>query len=243
MLKFTTNQVTIEAAEGGERRISGLAVPYDADAVVLGGTKVRVLDGALPTDGTAPRLLAEHDPTRVIGLVTERSSEPGVGMSFTARIASTREGDDILELLTMGALDSVSVGITPTDSDYENGTLVVRAADWEELSVVYSPAFKAAKISEVRRRTKPRTRLERGRNGKPARRGRNRRSFDPRNHPYPNGLRDRKKIHHARSRRLPTSNARGRSPLAPNERQHPCSNRRRTCLRRLNPYTGRRLNL
>jgi HK97 family phage prohead protease len=149
MLKFTTNQVTIEAAEGGERRISGLAVPYDADAVVLGGTKVRVLDGALPTDGTAPRLLAEHDPTRVIGLVTERSSEPGVGMSFTARIASTREGDDILELLTMGALDSVSVGITPTDSDYENGTLVVRAADWEELSVVYSPAFKAAKISEV----------------------------------------------------------------------------------------------
>lgn len=148
MIKFTTENVQIEAAEGGERRISGLAVPYGSDAIVLGGARVRVLEGALPTDGAAPRLLAEHDPTRVIGLVTERISTPD-GMTFSAKIAKTSEGDDILELLQMGALDSVSIGISPTDSDYENGTLVIRSAEWEELSVVYSPAFKAAKISEV----------------------------------------------------------------------------------------------
>ena len=148
MLKFTSENVQIEAAEGGERRITGLAVPYGSDATVLGGARVRVLEGALPTDGKAPRLLAEHDPTRVIGLVTERTSTPD-GMTFSAKIARTTEGDDILELLQMGALDSVSIGITPTDSDYESGTLVVRSAEWEELSVVYSPAFKAARISEV----------------------------------------------------------------------------------------------
>ena len=148
MIQFTAHTLNIEASEGGERRITGLAVPYGVDATVLGGRRVRIEAGALPVDGPSPRLLAEHDPTRVIGIVDTRISTDE-GMEFSARIAKTREGDDILELLQMGALDSVSVGVNPTDSDWVEGTLVVKAAEWEELSVVFQPAFRAARIEKV----------------------------------------------------------------------------------------------
>ena len=150
MIRLTAQSVTIDAAEGDtpSRTISGIAVPYNTDAVVLGGRKVRIMPGALPVDGPNPRLLAEHDTDRVIGVVTERISTDD-GMLFSARIAKTQAGDELLELLQMGAYDSVSVGLAPTDTDFEGSTLVVKAADWEELSVVYMPAFKDARITDI----------------------------------------------------------------------------------------------
>lgn len=151
MIRFTAQSVTIDAAAGEQpsRSISGIAVPYNQTATVLGGRQVRILPGALPTDGPAPRLLAEHDTDRVIGIVTERASTDA-GMLFTAKIAKTQAGDELLELLQMGAYDSVSVGLAPVKADYaDDGVLEVHAADWQELSVVYQPAFSAAKITQI----------------------------------------------------------------------------------------------
>jgi HK97 family phage prohead protease len=150
MIRLTAQAVTIDAAEGEapSRTISGIAVPYNTDAVVYGGRKVRIMAGALPVDGPNPRLLAEHDTDRVIGVVTERISTDA-GMLFSARIAKTQAGDELLELLQMGAYDSVSVGLDPVDVERDGNTLVVKAANWQELSVVYQPAFQAAKITEI----------------------------------------------------------------------------------------------
>jgi HK97 family phage prohead protease len=150
MIKFTAQSVTIDAAAGeeGTRTISGIAVPYGVDAIVMGGQRVRVEAGALPTDGPAPRLLQDHDPSQVVGVVTAREDTPD-GMLFSAKIAKTRSGDDLLELLQMGAYDSVSIGIEPTDVEQEGRTTVVKAANWSELSVVYQPAFEAAKITQI----------------------------------------------------------------------------------------------
>jgi HK97 family phage prohead protease len=150
MLRLSAQSVTIDAAAGDTptRTISGIAVPYNQDAIVLGGRKVRILPGALPTDGPPPRLLAEHDTDRVIGIVTDRISTDD-GMLFSAKIAKTQAGDELLELLQMGAYDSVSVGLVPIDVDHDGSTVVVKAAEWEELSVVYMPAFQAAKITEI----------------------------------------------------------------------------------------------
>ena len=150
MIRMTAQSVTVDAAAGDTptRQISGIAVPYGVDAVVLGGRKVRIEAGALPTDGKPPRLLAEHDTTRVVGMVTARV-DSDEGMMFSAKIAQTAAGDELLELLQMGAYDSVSVGLAPTDSDMVDGVLVVKAADWEELSVVYQPAFAGARITEI----------------------------------------------------------------------------------------------
>ena len=151
MIRFTAQSVTIDAAAGDQpsRQISGIAVPYNQTATVLGGRQVRILPGALPTDGPAPRLLAEHDTDRVVGIVTERASTDA-GMLFTAKIAKTQAGDELLELLQMGAYDSVSVGLAPVKAVHaDDGVLEVHAADWEELSIVYQPAFSAAKITQI----------------------------------------------------------------------------------------------
>ena len=113
------------------------------------GKQVKILPGALPTDGAAPRLLAEHDSRRIVGMVTERQQVDDVGVMFTAEIARTAEGNDIVELLKMGAYDSVSIGIEPVDVEHDEGVTIVKAANWKELSIVSEPAFKQAVITEI----------------------------------------------------------------------------------------------
>jgi hypothetical protein len=56
MLNFTSQEFTIEAGDGADRRtISGIAIPYGVEATVSDGTRVKVLAGALPTDGKNPK--------------------------------------------------------------------------------------------------------------------------------------------------------------------------------------------
>jgi HK97 family phage prohead protease len=152
MIRFTASAITVDNAEGEapSRIISGLAVPYNVDAVVSDGRRVRILEGALPEDGRPPRLIMQHDADArsVVGIVTERVST-SEGMMFTAEIANTTAGNDLLELLRMGALDSVSVGLTPKTIKAEGRTDVVTSAEWDELSVVYAGAFSEAKIYKV----------------------------------------------------------------------------------------------
>jgi hypothetical protein len=70
-------------------------------------------------------------------------------MLFSARIADTAEGRDLIALLKMQALDSVSVGLSVTDYEMDGKTMLVKAAAWEELSVVYQPAFPQAQITQI----------------------------------------------------------------------------------------------
>jgi HK97 family phage prohead protease len=142
-------QVWIEAAKGKSKRtISGIAVPYGVDAVVTGGEKIRVEAGALPVDGKAPKLFMYHDSTQPVGVVTERV-ETEEGMLFSARIAPTAAGDEALVLAQEGVLDSVSVGINPTKWKMDGDTMVVKAAEWVELSLVPVPAFAGAVITDI----------------------------------------------------------------------------------------------
>lgn len=142
-------QVWLEAAKGeGKRTISGIAVPYGVDATVTGGEKIRVEAGALPIDGKAPKLFMYHDSTQPVGVVTERV-ETEEGMLFSARIAPTAAGDEALTLAQEGVLDSVSVGINPTKWRMDGDTMVVKAADWVELSLVPVPAFAGALITDI----------------------------------------------------------------------------------------------
>lgn len=150
MIRFSAQSVTLDAAAGDQpRTISGIAAPYGVDANVSTGQQVRLEAGSLPVDGPAPRLLLEHDATaQPVGMVTARQ-DTDEGMLFTAEIARTRAGDDLVELLKMGAYDSVSIGIEAVDVEQDGPTTVVKSANWKELSVVFEPAFAAAKITEI----------------------------------------------------------------------------------------------
>ena len=152
MIQLKAQFVTIDAAAGeGEapkRSITGLAVPWNVEATVSGGQVVKFLPGSLPEDGPAPKLLEEH-AGMPIGIVSERVATDQ-GMMFTAKLAETSRGNDAMALLTMSAIDSVSVGAIPTKFKYDkDGVMVVSKADFVELSLVSAGAFSDAKIYDV----------------------------------------------------------------------------------------------
>lgn len=141
----------ISAADGeGRRTISGIAVPYGVEATVSDGRRVIIEAGALPASGKNPKLLVEHDATKMpVGSVISREDTPE-GMRFTARVANTVRGQEVMVLASEGILDSVSVGITPTKwTTNSDGVMVVKAARWNELSVVNTGAFDGATITDV----------------------------------------------------------------------------------------------
>jgi len=152
MIRLAVTDLTIDAAAPDEpptRSITGLAVPWGVTTIDSMGTSVRFEAGSLSEEGRAPKLVESHDLSKVVGLVTERVSTDQ-GMMFTAKIAPTAAGNDALELLKMGALDAVSVGVEPTKFRFDkNGTMVVTAANWHELSLVAVPAFDQARITSV----------------------------------------------------------------------------------------------
>ena len=152
MIRLTPSQITVDAAaaEGlPSRSISGVAVTYDETATVLDGTKVRFLQGSLPVTGRDPKLYMQHDPNQIVGKVVERVDTPQ-GMMFTAKISSTRLGDEALTLANDGVIDAVSVGVTPTKFSYDDkGVMIVESANWSELSLVSEGAFSGAVITEV----------------------------------------------------------------------------------------------
>lgn len=153
MLKFISTDLTLDASavEGVESRtVSGVAVPYGVAATVSDGTKVIFEEGSLPTDGKAPKLYLNHDSEQAVGIVTERVDTPE-GMMFSARLSKTARAEEALQLSLDKVIDSVSVGVNPTKFKMQkDGTMLVQAADWIELSLVTGrPAFAGAVITDV----------------------------------------------------------------------------------------------
>ena len=152
MIRFNATAISIDAAaaDGTPRRtITGIAAPYNVVATVNDGTEVMFAPGSLPVDGKNPKLYMYHDSTQAIGIVTAREDTPD-GMLFTAKISTTALGDEALVLAADGVLDSVSVGVNPTEFEIDqNGVMIVTAANWLELSLVPQPAFAGATITDV----------------------------------------------------------------------------------------------
>ena len=148
MITFQSNTFAVEAAgpDGENRRtITGIAVPYNTFATVSDGTTVQFMPGSLPVKGKAPKLYMNHDSTQAIGLVAERVDSEEA-MYFTAKVSNTRAGVEALVLAADGVIDSVSVGVNPTEFKYDDeGNMTILAAEWVELSLVPTPAFAGAR--------------------------------------------------------------------------------------------------
>jgi HK97 family phage prohead protease len=143
MIKLIAGDFTLDAAKGDapRRTISGTAVPYNVPATVSDGTAVIFRPGSLPVEGKAPRLFMYHDASMPVGVVTERV-DTEQGMMFSAKISATSLGNDALVMAMDGTIDQVSVGVNPTKFSYdEEGTMIIEAADWTELSLVPIGAF------------------------------------------------------------------------------------------------------
>ena len=137
----------ITAADTERRTIVGTVVPYNVTGSTSLGPVV-VLAGSLGYDDDV-KLLLEHDGRRPIGRATGFVDGPDrlVG-SF--RISQTSAGTDSLVEASDGLRDGLSVGASILESTVgDAGELIVSSARLVEVSLVTTPAFQAAQVTQV----------------------------------------------------------------------------------------------
>jgi hypothetical protein len=151
MITFNANTFAVEAAgpDGLPRRtITGVAVQYNTFATVSDGTTVSFAPGSLPVDGRQPRVFMYHNSSMPVGLVTERV-DTGSEMLIAMKISATNLGNEALVLAADNVME-LSVGVNPTEFSYdEEGNMVIQAAEWTEISLVPTAAFKGSTINQV----------------------------------------------------------------------------------------------
>ena len=144
--------------DGDGRTVYGLAVPFDVP------TRVNDWQGVY-TETFAPtafnktikeqrvKLLAHHDTRMLLGGFP-KLTPTDAGLEIEASIARTRDGDDVLELVRVGALDSFSVGFSTVkggdDWSDDMSEVVRREVRLHEVSLVPFPAYETALVAGTR---------------------------------------------------------------------------------------------
>lgn len=146
-----------DLAPGTGRTVFGVVVPYGQVADVSdGGRPYRerfergAFDRSIRERGAKVRLFDSHNTRRLpIGRAVElREQSDGLHAAF--EIAATRDGDDALELVRSGTVDSFSVGFRGIRERWDGDVLVRTEAALMEVSLVGLPAYAGAAIAGVR---------------------------------------------------------------------------------------------
>ena len=144
-------------ADGTGRTITGIVVPFD--------TVARVSDGGRPYDemhqrgsfgktiaerGDRVKLLMQHDRNTPIGKAT-MLREDTAGLYGEFAVSAIPAGDQALELVRDGVLDSFSIGFAPVKSYKDTAGVTVRTENaLREASLVTFPAYDGARIMALR---------------------------------------------------------------------------------------------
>ena len=151
-------------SDGTGRTVHGILVPYNQVARVSDGGPAyeeMFAPGAFERDIVARngdfrgvKFLYQHQHDEPIGRAVELRDDPA-GLFGAFRVAKTAKGDEVLELLREGVLDSFSIGFRPIDpapgAPITVGEPVVRTkAGIRETSVVTFPAYAGALVAGVR---------------------------------------------------------------------------------------------
>ncbi len=147
----------LEAGTG--RTVHGIAVPFGETVEIIDGFgeyRERFERGAFARTirerAGKIRLFTQHDRRRLpIGRATVlRETDRGLHVEFA--IAETSDGDDALELIRSGIVDSFSIGFRPI-RDRRDGDIVSRTeVALLEVSLVSEPAYPGALVGGVRSR-------------------------------------------------------------------------------------------
>lgn len=106
------------------------------------------------------KLLYQHDPNEVIG-TWEEIREDARGLFVRGQLLSdVARAREVLALMRAGAVDGLSIGyhVVKAESDRLSGTRRLIEVDLWEISVVTFPMLPAARVSAVKRGTRPTTR-------------------------------------------------------------------------------------
>lgn len=107
------------------------------------------------------KMLWNHRPDQPIGLWTS-IAEDEKGLKVEGKIADTPKGNEVKELIKMGAIDSLSIGYRTIDSDYDkDGNRLLKQVDLWETSIVTFPMNGDAVIDAVKAMDMSKKELER----------------------------------------------------------------------------------
>lgn len=143
-----TFSASIEAADTNRRIISGVIVPFGSVGHTSAGPVV-FEKGSIKIDAAKPiKLLREHNTADIVGKsISFSESDTHIFGSF--RVAPTTAGNDILIEAADGYREGISVGVVVEASEPRDGVLHVTSATLHEVSVVGTPAFAEATITDV----------------------------------------------------------------------------------------------
>lgn len=144
-------------ADGTGRTVHGLVVPFDTISRVSDGGpsyQEAFQRGAFARTINAGagrvKLLSHHNArSNPLGRAT-LLREDASGLYGEFHVSSTRAGDEALELIRDGALDSFSVGFRPIQQTKRAGVVWRTEVAMREASLVTFPAYEGALVSGVR---------------------------------------------------------------------------------------------
>ena len=140
----------------GAREFTAIGVPYGPIYDMGFGYRERFERGAI--DAADAVLVYQH--AEPIGTITN-VRDTDEGLEVTAHISHTQRGDEVYTLIRDGVLKSMSIGFELLDAreDTVDGQTVntITSARAVEFSVVLNPAYKDAKITNVRNEANPTT--------------------------------------------------------------------------------------
>ena len=97
-----------------------------------------------------PRLLWQHDSHEPLGVVLSMK-EDARGLLGEWKISKTQRGADAYALLKDGAVDSLSIGYIPTDSEFtDDGVRKLKSVELLEVSLVSIPMNAEALVTSVK---------------------------------------------------------------------------------------------
>lgn len=144
-------------ASGDGRTVAGIVVPYNRTAIVSDGGP-RYEEGfrrgafakTIREAGKRVKLLSQHNAmSNPLGRAMDlREDDAGLYGEF--HVSKTASGDEALELLRDGALDSFSVGFRPVKHVKEGRVTWRTEVGLREVSLVTFPAYEDALVSAVR---------------------------------------------------------------------------------------------
>ena len=143
-------------ADGEGRTISGIVVPFDTEARVSDGGPSYVerfargsFSKTIKERGDRVKLLLQHNSHEPIGRAVSLR-EDAAGLFGEFRVSSVPAGDQAIELVRDGVLDSFSVGFAPIKHVREGDVTVRTEVALREASLVTFPAYDTARILALR---------------------------------------------------------------------------------------------
>lgn len=152
--KFITFELDTKSSEDLERGvIAGYGAVFSNVDQIGDVILPNAFDQTLAS-GRKVKMYFQHDDREPVGVWTSIKADQR-GLRVEGKVADTTRGKDVKELLSLKAVEGLSVGYRVIDSEYdEKGNRLLKAIDLFEVSIVDNPCNTAALIDSIKSMTK-----------------------------------------------------------------------------------------